>query len=132
MRSSAAAISGGSATERPSTCISLLSDAEARKDLSEQIIGGEFSCDLGKRLLSLPQLFGHQLAGPMFRELQLSRAQVSFGADQRIEVPASSRNRAGIRAEEAHAFLQMRAQRIDSFTGRSREVDTRRIAGLDS
>lgn len=42
----------------------LLADAKSGEDAAKQLIAGELPGDFSERGLSLPQLFGQQLAGP--------------------------------------------------------------------
>ena len=93
----------------------------------EQIVGREFAGDLGEALLSLAQLFGHQLAGALLHQLTLGFVQMASARVERIEMPAARGDRAGVGALKSHALLQMLAQQIDALAGRRGHVQARRL-----
>jgi hypothetical protein len=55
-------------------------DAEARENPPKQIIGRKLAGDFGQALLSLPQVFGHELTRPCFEKLAMCFTQMNIGA----------------------------------------------------
>ncbi|TDU22185.1 hypothetical protein C8E00_104366 [Chromohalobacter marismortui] len=62
---------GGGADEAPASVVPAglykvsFPDAEAAEDLTEEIVGGEFTGDFGERMLRFTQVLGEEFAGTM-------------------------------------------------------------------
>ena len=96
-------------------CACSLSDAELEKirpsrssDVNSPVISAS-------ALLSLAQLFGHQLAGALLEQLTSRFLQMPVGASERVEMSAARRDRSRVGALKSHALLQMLAQQVDAL-----------------
>src|SRR5678815_3918170 len=76
------------------TLVRLLSDAEPRKDLAQQIIGREFAGDRSERMLRCAQLLGEQLDRWLLRfDMRVRTFEVIRRVTQREKLTLASKER---------------------------------------
>ncbi len=87
-----------------------LSDAEAREDPPEQLVGAHLSCDLPERLLRIGELLRDELTGAPFEKQSFRFVHMSARAAQCIDVPPPGAERSTARCRKAGALLEVHAK----------------------
>src|SRR5215467_7291178 len=77
-------------------------DAEARKNTSKQVVGGELARNFVECLLSRAQLLRNQLTSAPLTELPRAFLHVSTCSRERIEMALTRGHSAGLGGVEAH------------------------------
>ena len=93
--------------------VALLADAEARKDLAEQIVGGEFAGDRRERLLRIAQFLGEELER---RRIARRRARA---AASRCVAASRSASSVALAREERVLGRAARRRRCAHFASRA-------------
>ena len=112
---------------KPERC--LLSDAEARKNHPEQVVGGELAGDLVDGLLGEAEFLGHQLEGVAGFE---GGVDAGVGFAQGDEVAFAGEDHVFAVAVPAGDAQKLGAQQLDALAGLGRQVDAHRAVDVDA
>src|ERR1700679_381381 len=97
----------------------LLSDAEAAEDFAEQVLAGEFPCDLPQGMLSEAQVLGEQFEGSRAAQDIGSALHMLAGAAQGVEMPAPGGECTGVEFPVSGRRFQVTAQQLQASASSS-------------